>query len=169
MQTPPPAPQGHLLKLCGPHLHLQPISVPPPPVPPPIPSLPPQNPWEDFLALLPKAILSPGSAVVTPGRPEGRPGRVAGPSVLGVWINSSSAQSPSGWPRARPRVWGWGVSLGVTSVWGKGTHSRHSAGPLHSPSPPRVLELGGPDSKPDPSLSCGPPPTEDTACLQILA
>lgn len=73
---------------------------------------------------------------------------MAGSSVLGVLINSSSAQSPCGWPRARPR----GSVCGGTPVWGKGAHSRHSAGPPHSPSPRRVLGLGSPDSKPDPRL-----------------
>lgn len=71
-----PSPQGS-------HLH------PPPHVPPTTPSGPPQSPWEDFPALLPEDTVSPGSAVVTPGRTGRGKAGVRNPSPVGLGMNPS--------------------------------------------------------------------------------
>lgn len=58
-------------------------------VPPTTPSGPPQSPWEDFPALLPEDTVSPGSAVVTPGRTGRGKAGVRNPSPVGLGMNPS--------------------------------------------------------------------------------
>lgn len=171
MQTAPPL-LSLLLRLCPPS--------PPPPTPGPSPSPIPHStePGEDFPAPRPKDVVSPGSAVVTPGGLKGDEAGGLGPLhpvSLGVTptaprLWASGRASASTWPclahREAPGRAVYGPLL-RGEVEGR-TLSRGSSQWVDTAGIWQALLKGallgglgvrGPDPTPTLPLSCGPRPT----------